>query len=195
MNFRLILAALAALALVLTGCSTPIDKASSPTTPSATATSAAPAPSTKAPSPSATAPAPAPSSVKPSTPSTYNFGATVKWETGISLTVSAPTDIKPGKYVSGADQKDNLLFTITLTNGSAKVFDPSMARATMSSAGVEASDWWDSSNNISGSPDTKVLPGKSVTWKLAFSVADANDLVMEIAPDFTHESALFVSGA
>ena len=44
-----------------------------------------------------------------------------------------------------------------------------------------------------GSPSTVILPGQSVTWKEAWSVADPNSLTMQIAPSWDYENAVFTN--
>ena len=42
-------------------------------------------------------------------------------------------------------------------------------------------------------PSAKVLDGREVTFRTAFAVVDAGDLVVEVTPDFQHESVLVTS--
>jgi hypothetical protein len=38
-----------------------------------------------------------------------------------------------------------------------------------------------------------ILPGESVTWRTAWSVADPASLTMQVAPSFAYEDAVFTN--
>ena len=42
-------------------------------------------------------------------------------------------------------------------------------------------------------PSAKVLDGREVTFRTAFAVVDAGDLVVEVTPDFQHAAGLDTS--
>jgi hypothetical protein len=110
------------------------------------------------------------------------------------VSVSQPVIFKPSEYAAGvvAGQKA-VQFVITITNGTGKVYDPSLFNTTASSGGAEASSIFSSSQGISGSPDTKVLPGKKVSFKDAYSVVDPKDITLEVTPGFEYNSAIFTN--
>jgi len=167
------------LAFSLAGCATQ------------SAMSPAPTKDAAASSPSAT---PTPEAPKPSGVSA--FGDTFTWENGVAVTVSEPVPFTPGEYAAGVDQTTNIVFTVTLTNGSDKNLEP-MIYDRVSSGGVEASSIFDSGNpvgDIGGSPSTVVLPGQSITWLEAYSVADAGTITFQTSPSsFKYEDAIFTN--
>ena len=46
---------------------------------------------------------------------------------------------------------------------------------------------------VSVPPTTVILPGESVTWRAAWSVADPNALTMQVAPSFEYQDATFTN--
>jgi hypothetical protein len=160
------------LALVLSGCSIKaVQHADAP--------AAEPAPSVVA--------TPAPD------PLVKGFGKTVTYTDGVTISVSAPTAYAPTQFAAGTvDGQNTYVFTVVVTNGSAKTLDLS-AWASANSGGKVASSVADLANNIGLSPSTSLLTGQSVQWDEAFSVADANDITFQISPDFLHDKAIFDS--
>lgn len=149
--------------------------------PSASAAAQEPAESTK-PSPS------------PTKSTTAKFGQSFEFENGISMTVSAPEPYTRDEYASGGeDAAAHLAFTVTIVNGSDANYDPSLFYATVQSGNTEAEQIFDSANGLNGSPSTAVLPGRETTFKIGFGVADPADLVMEVAPGFEYDAAIFTT--
>jgi hypothetical protein len=170
-------------ALSLTGCISPTKVAGAVTAPSTAATTAATTPTV-----AATTATPTPTKA-----STYKFGDTVSWEaTGVSLTLSAPVPYKPSKYAIVPAGTSPVVFAITLKNGGTEAFDPGMVYMTASSGEAEAQSVFDSPALVGG-PTTKLLPGKSVTWKVGFGVLNAADITAEITPSVLYDSAIFTS--
>lgn len=124
---------------------------------------------------------------------TAGFGETVAYEDGLEILVGAPTDFTPGEWSAGAEGFDSSVrFDVTITNGTAEAFDPSGVFLTASSGGREGSQVFDSENGLEGGPMTSILPGQSVTFPVAFAVADPADLVVQVAPGpWDYEDALF----
>lgn len=121
------------------------------------------------------------------------FGETITYDNDVSITVSAPVPLTPSETAFGADQANQLLFTVTIVNGSAENLEPSVY-ATASSAGVAATDIYDSGNaagDVGSSPTTTILPGGTATWLQGFSVADPSDLVLQISPSFDYDDVIF----
>jgi hypothetical protein len=122
----------------------------------------------------------------------FTFGQTVTYEDGLAVTVSAPAAFTPSQYAAGATQKSNIVFTITIKNGTGKNYDPTMY-TTVSSAGTEADAIFDTEANIGGAPTTTVPDGGTVTYRAAFSVADPAHLVMDVEPGFSYSKATFTN--
>ncbi len=152
-------------------------------------TSAPPAP-TPAQATSAAAPAPTPSQLE----GVATFGKTYTYKDGLSVTVSAPAPFKPSSSAAGVTKGTSaVVFTITIVNKTTTPFDPVLFHTTAQSGNTEATSIFDSQNGIGLPPSTKLLPGREVTFKTAFSVADPKDIVMEVTPSFQHESVLYSS--
>lgn len=110
----------------------------------------------------------------------------------MSVTPTVPKSYTPGEYAAGADQfKKNVLFTVTIVNKTGKVYDPTLFSLTMQSGNEEASQIFDSENNLGGSPNTKILNGREAKFKVAFNVANPKDLVLEVRPGFDYDSVMF----
>lgn len=193
MNTRRTLATSALLALLLAGCGTTIEGEGD---------SAASSPSTTTPSRGYTYTA---SNTTPPTSDPYTeqqppggalvVGKTFRWDDGLAAKVSAPTPYKPDPYAAsdGDVHKDRPVVstTITLANGSSQPWDPASIIVTAASGGEEAVEVFD--NHLGDYPSTTLLPGRSTTFRLAFAVKDAQDLAVEVTPDFEHESALWTT--
>lgn len=119
------------------------------------------------------------------------LGATYLWADGLAVTVSKPSGYKPSEYAAGTDGFSKFaVFDITIVNNSGTAWDPALFRATVQSANQEGSKVYDS-GKLPDEPTTKLLNGREATFKMAFGVADPADLVVEVTPDFEHQSVLF----
>ena len=118
------------------------------------------------------------------------FGDTFTYDDGVAVTVSAPEAYTPGEYSSGADQAASVVFTVTIENGTDANFDP-MPYETATSGGVEASKVYDS--DIESSPTTVVPAGQSISYRIVFSVADADQIVFQMSPSFDYDDVVFTS--
>lgn len=183
-----LIAVAAIAALSLTGCT------SVPAAP----TTSAPA-GTNQPSPTSV-PEPAGSaSSAPSSPTTElkpdegvaAFGSAFTWEDGLSVTVGEPAPYEPSEYAAkGETFTEFVVFDVVIVNNTGAPWDPALIYATLQSANQEGDRVFDSAQ-LPPEPTTKLLDGREVTFKLAFGVADTADLVLEVAPDWEHESVLF----
>lgn len=124
------------------------------------------------------------------------FGEVFDYTNGVSISVSEGVAFQPSGTAAGAvDGQTHLAFTITLTNGTNEAIDP-YTYETVSSGGSEASSIFDMDNpigDVGGSPMTSLLPGKSVSWIVGYSVADPADLVFEASPGFEYEEVIFTN--
>ena len=123
------------------------------------------------------------------------FGDTMVWEDDVELTVSAPVPYSPTEFAAGATLPNNIVFTMTITNNSTENLEP-LPFAQLSSGGQEASQIFDitgDGEDVGVPPTTVILPGESVTWRTAWSVADPASLTMQIAPSFAYEDAVFTN--
>ena len=126
---------------------------------------------------------------------TLSFGETNVWEDGVELSVAEPQPYTPSEFAAGADQANNIVFSITITNNSTENLEPTPFPR-VSSGGQEATQIFDVSGegeDVGIPPTTVILPGQSVTWQSAWSVSDPNALTMQIAPSFEYEDAIFTN--
>ncbi|NII51559.1 DUF4190 domain-containing protein [Frigoribacterium endophyticum] len=121
------------------------------------------------------------------------FGDVWSYDDGISVSVSAPQPFTPSETAAGADQAAAVVFTVTVQNDTGANYDPIEAYSSVSSAGVEASQVFDSAQGLMGSPSTAVPAGQSATWQEVYSVSDPAQLVYQIAPGYDYDAAIFTS--
>jgi hypothetical protein len=90
---------------------------------------------------------------------------------------------------------------LAVTNGTKDVFNTTMFTVDVQSAGVAGDAVYDSANGLMGNPYSKILPGASLTWTIAYGVNDPADLTVVLEPgfvgdDITHKYAdVFFKGA
>lgn len=176
--------AFAAACLVLAGCSQ--QAAESPTQETPRGTNAPSA------SESAAAPSEEPTE-EPSDDGVAQFGETYTWEDGIAVTISKPKPFKPSESAAGGENGEALKFTVRIVNGTDAKYDPSLFSATVQSGNKEAEQVFDSAKEINGAPSTSVLKGREVEFPIVFAVSDPKDIVMDVAPDYEHETVTFTS--
>lgn len=125
---------------------------------------------------------------------TAQFGKTYSWSDGLQVTVSEPSSYKPGEYAAGVvEGQEAVVFTVRIINGTGKVYEPVLFSTTLQSGNSEGSQIYDSGNGLGGSPTTKLLNGRESEFRIAFSVMDPTDLVLEVRPGFEYDSAIFTS--
>ena len=123
------------------------------------------------------------------------FGDAYTYTDDVSISVSLPAPFTPGEYAFGADQAANLLFSITITNDSGENLDP-LTYSEVSSGGAESTAIFDPGNaagNIGTPPQTVILPGGTITWLEAYSVADPASVVFQIRPAFDYNPVIFTN--
>lgn len=178
MNTRpIILSVLLAAVLALTGCAQTGGTTTSRDEP------AAAAPAVEAPSSVAVTP----------------LGGTFTYDDGVALTVAAPASFTPSQYAAGATHPNNVTITFTVANNGAETLEL-LAMPEVTSGGVAGESITDLSNEtvtlepFGGNAD--VLPGQSFSWTMAYSLADASDVTVSIAPTpFEYDAAIFSTTA
>lgn len=137
---------------------------------------------------------PSPQPVEKPVSNTHAFGESVTFDDGLSISVSLPSAYTPTEYAGGVTAGQAVLsFEFVITNGTKDAIDPSLTLATAASAGTEASGVFDTENNVGFPPATAVLPGQTVKWIQAWSVADINNVTMEVSPGFVHDAQIFTN--
>lgn len=188
-------AASASLVLVLglAGCATTGNVASAPessgaSTPASTSEPAIVPVETPEPDPTPTEDGPA------------KFGETFAYEDKITIAVAKPTSAMATDSAAGATETagEIRILTVTITNGTKKVFDPTQFTADLNYGpdGTAASRVFDSAQNLGSGFQGKILPGKKQVARIAFGVpAGPQDILVSIAPSFGHTDALFLGEA
>lgn len=118
------------------------------------------------------------------------FGDTQTYEDGVSLTVGEPEQISLTEFAY-PEVAEATAFQITVVNGTDAPIDPTEAFATVQSGNTEAEEVYD--ENVGELPMTSILPDREATFTVAFAASDPSDLVMEIAPTWEHENAIFTN--
>lgn len=122
------------------------------------------------------------------------FGETFTYEDGISIHVSEPEAFTPTEWAAGGESHNqHVRFTVRIVNKSSAAFDASSAYPSVASGAGEGDEVFDTDSGLGGPPETSVLPGREVSWKSGFGVDDPKDLVVQIAPSWDHEAAIFTT--
>ena len=119
------------------------------------------------------------------------FGDKYTWENGLSLSISKPEAFKPSSYAIKGDTGKHVIMTVVIENGTGEDYDPVLSSFTASSSGEESEGVFDDANKLNGSPDTTVKAGKSIKFKIGFSVADPKDITLDASPGFEYQSKTF----
>lgn len=136
-----------------------------------------------------------PTETRPGSAAGLEFGETMAWGDGVTMTVSEPESFTPSEFAVGADQSENLVFSLTITNDSSENVQP-VVISMLSSDGTEAAriiDVGAEGGQVGIPPTTPIPPGESITWQEAWSVADPDSLTMHTAPSFRYESVVFTN--
>jgi len=120
------------------------------------------------------------------------LGETMAWSYGVEMTVSTPVPFTPSETASAEPGQSAVLFDLTLTNNSEEPLEP-LSFSQVTSGGVEATSIFDSANNIGLAPTATVLPGQSITWQEAYSVADPADITFQSSPGFLYDDAIWTT--
>lgn len=123
------------------------------------------------------------------------FGETATYNDGLKFTVSQPkTDFKPSKSAAFNDKSlgHYVSFTITIENGTSEPYRP-YGNITGSSGGKKIGQIFDSAQGISSTPGSKILPGDKVTYDVAFSVADPNQITLDVDVDSQRDEIIYTN--
>ncbi|MBT2500103.1 hypothetical protein J7E25_13505 [Agromyces sp. ISL-38] len=128
-------------------------------------------------------------------PDVTPLGGTFTYEDGIAVTAAAPAPFTPSPYAAGATHPNNVTITFTVVSGGEETLEL-LAMPEITSGGVKGESITDLSNDtvalepFGGNAD--VLPGQSFSWTMAYSLADAADVTVSIAPTpFAYDAAIF----
>jgi hypothetical protein len=120
----------------------------------------------------------------------YKFDQTVKFDDGSTLKVAKAVKFKPDEYaIVGEKRPVYVKFKATFTNKTKEVYDPSLTTASASADGEEGESVYQSGL---GTPDNKVLPGKSVSWWMGYGFQSQKGLQLEVNIGFLdHDTVIF----
>ena len=129
----------------------------------------------------------------PADSDTALFGETWEYTDGLAVTVSAPQEFEPSATAFAPEgAQAYVLFDVTIVNGTEEAFEPLMITS-LQSGDAEAEQVFDMENGLNGPPTANLLPGRELTFRVGFGVADPNDLVLQVSPNLQYEEAIFVS--
>ena len=122
------------------------------------------------------------------------FGQTYTYDDGLKVEVSPPQKFTPSDSAVGTKQWPAYVsFTLTLTNGTGKNYDPTLFTTSLQSGSAEGGQVFDSAQGINGSPTTPLLPGRQVQFTVAYGVPDPTDLVLQVTPGLDYQPVIFTS--
>ncbi|WP_259558085.1 S-layer homology domain-containing protein [Brachybacterium sillae] len=109
------------------------------------------------------------------------YGGWFAFRSGLSVSVSAPQPYTPSSTAAGHEgYPAAVVTTVTLRNDTGGAISPFDIWVSADSASQEASEIFDMDRGIDGPPDISIAPGSSASWKVAFGVDDARDVVVRI---------------
>ncbi|MFZ5850350.1 MAG: hypothetical protein ACOYY2_03010 [Actinomycetota bacterium] len=136
-----------------------------------------------------------PAETTPAAPAYAAFGQTYTWDDGLAVTVSPPAPFTPSETAAFTESPAYLAFEVKVVNGTAEPYEPAVLYLTLQSGNTEASQVFDVGEaGLAGPPATPLLPGREAVFKVGFGVADPADLVMQVAPGFEYDPAIFTTG-
>lgn len=120
------------------------------------------------------------------------FGETFEWEDGTEATISKPVPYTPTAYAAGGEgYQHHVKMTVKIVNGSSLPLDASFTSPTVSSGEREGDEIFD--DNMGGGPMSSILPGRTVTFDVAYGVDDPADVIAEFAPTWDHDYAYWTN--
>lgn len=126
-------------------------------------------------------------------PVSGEFGETLVYDDGLSVTVTEPEAYEPGSSVWIEDNQTAVKMEVTVKNDTDKELDTWLT-ASMVSGGESSYMLLDESIGAeSYINDTTLEPGEEVTVVVAFGVIDPDDLELAVTAEFTHGTATFSS--
>lgn len=124
------------------------------------------------------------------------FGETVNYDDGLSITVGKPEKFKPTEWAA-YDKKApaHVKFKVTIVNGTEEPFDATLVYASVQSGDTEATEVFDSDQMIGETPQTQLLPGRQASYWIGYGITNPQDIVLEISDALAHDAAIFTNAA
>lgn len=121
------------------------------------------------------------------------FDQAFAYEDGLVVTVGAPAPFVPSGTAVTGPTGEHLRMTVTIQNGTAEEYSPTLFLAEGTSAGAEAEQVFDFENDLGMAPSDAVPPGGSVQFDIAFTVPDPASFAIEVSPSFIVYEPFLVS--
>lgn len=119
-------------------------------------------------------------------PALLTWGETLTYEDDLAIAVSQPTGYAPTEWAAGVEGFTSFVtFNVTVTNGTDAAYEWFNLDVAVSSGGAPASEVFDYSSNIGSAPEADLLPGQSVTYAVAYGVANTADLTVDASAGYT----------
>ncbi|KJK53253.1 hypothetical protein UK23_00875 [Lentzea aerocolonigenes] len=126
------------------------------------------------------------------------WGERYTWENGLSIEVAAPVACTPGQYAAPANIARAVKFKVTITNGTSTAFETALLTIGNDAQfnGQQAERVFDSNGCGSTFDTATVLPGKTYTYDVAYSVGkQPGEMQLVFEPSFKSDKAAFVGQA
>ncbi|GEM_PF-4986551 len=123
---------------------------------------------------------------------TAPFDATLRWADGSTLSISQPVVFEVSNPYTAEDISNTpVRMTVSFHNGSDEPLDAGMFTASATSGSQVAESIFASEDGIE-TPFVSILPGRDIQFDIAFDVADPSDITVEFDRfDFVHDAAFF----
>ncbi|MBD2760585.1 hypothetical protein IEE94_13835 [Yimella sp. cx-573] len=126
---------------------------------------------------------------------TKPFGSTFTWDDKLAITVSKPQPFTPSEYTA-TDSKFKKFVTmdVELKNGTSKVYETFSITLSGTSGDQQTDQIFDSANGVE-MPTAKLLPGKSLKFKVAFGYTPGQDftVVVNSIDDFNRADGIYTT--
>ncbi|XNY99708.1 hypothetical protein ACL90Y_08025 [Micrococcus luteus] len=131
----------------------------------------------------------------PANPSQPTFGDTYTWNDGVAVAVGQPQRFTPSASAFVEDEAlraQAYSFDVTVENGSGEPIDSMETSLQASSGGEQSGMVYDSAAGLD-TPTVSIQPGKSLNFKVVFTLKDPADINMDVAPTWMHDSVNFAT--
>ncbi|MCT2007864.1 hypothetical protein M3C74_07085 [Micrococcus lylae] len=121
------------------------------------------------------------------------FGDTYTWHNGLAVTVGQPQPFTPSEWASIENEDgQHHMFDVSVVNGTSEAHDAFEISLQASSGGEQSGMIFDTDNRIDV-PTVSIQPGKTLNFKVAFTLKDPSDINMDVSPGWDYESVNFAT--
>lgn len=130
-----------------------------------------------------TAAAPVTTETREQPGSVVNYGQAHTYGNGLEVAVNPPQRYEPSRNATGVEQGVAVKLQVVVTNRTDETFRPNTLQIAATSAGQPGVAIWDPDQGIAlTGPDVSIPSGATITFHVAFAVADPADLGIEFTP-------------